>query len=256
MDTFVTLKFLTQLALPPASLAVALVVAGVLVLVGWRRLARLVVVLAVGELLLLSFPPMADALMAPLQDEARAAAKAAPACCYDVIVVLGGGIAPAQPPFADEPHLTESADRMWHAARLYHSGLAPRIVVSGGGGNEMSEAEAMRIFLIDLGVPAQAIVTEAESLNTIENIRHVRTLVKDGRLALVTSASHMPRALRLARLAGLNVEAFPTDWRGSAEVRRAWENWLPTLDALAISRSALQEILANAFDRRGAGLAP
>ena len=256
MEMFVVLKFLVQLALPPASLAVGLVVAIALALLGLRRLARLVAVLAVAELLVLAMPPVADALVAPLQDEACAAAKAAPACCYDAIVVLGGGIGPAMPPGVPEPYLTDSADRIWHAARLYHRGLAPRIIASGGGAAEMSEAEAMRQFLTDLGVPAQAIVLEANSLNTIENIRHVRTLVKDGRVALVTSATHMPRALRLARTAGLNVAAFPTDWSSSAEDRASWENWLPSLGALSDSTIALKEILANAFDRRGASLTP
>ncbi|MBI3196061.1 MAG: YdcF family protein [Rhodospirillales bacterium] len=256
MDTFVPLKFLAQLALPPASLAIGLVVAGVLVLAGLRRLARLVMVLAIAELLLLSLPPVADALLASLQDQARVEAKAAPACCYDAIVVLGGGIGPAQPPHVPEPHLTDSADRIWHAARLYHRGLAPRIIVSGGGDGEMTEAEAMRLFLTDLGVPSQAIVIEGASLNTIENIRQVRTLVKDGRVALVTSASHMPRAMRLARIAGLNVAAFPTDWGPPADGRAVWEEWIPSLSALSVSTIALVEILANAFDRRGESLAP
>ncbi|OFX03983.1 MAG: hypothetical protein A3D94_20915 [Alphaproteobacteria bacterium RIFCSPHIGHO2_12_FULL_66_14] len=84
----------------------------------------------------------------------------------------------------------------------------------------------------------------------------MRTLVKDGRVALVTSAVHMPRALRLARIAGLDVAAFPTDWQPPSEVRASWENWLPSLGALSVSSNALWEILANAFDRRGASLAP
>ncbi len=260
---FVFLKFLGQLALPPASLAAGLIVAGVLAVLGLRRLSRLVVVLAVAELLVLSLPPVADALMRPLHDEARAAAKAAPACCYDAIVVLGGGIAPAAPPYIPEPDLNDSADRIWQGARLYHRGVAPRIIVSGGnptaeagGPRVMSEAEAMRLFLLDLGVPAAAIVIEDRSLNTIQNIRGVRELVKGGRVALVTSAIHMPRALRLARIAGLDVAAFPTDWLAPPEVRASWENWLPNLAALSMSSGALWEIMANTFDRRGASLAP
>lgn len=263
MDTFVLLKFLGQMALPPASLAVGLIVAGALALLGLRRLARLAVVLAVGELLVLSLPPVADALVMPLQAEARAAAKAAPACCYDAIVVLGGGIAPAAPPYIPEPDLNDSADRIWQGARLYHRGVAPRIIVSGGnplaepgGPKPMSEAEAMRIFLVDLGVPAEAIVIEGGSLNTIQNIRGVRELVKGGRVALVTSAIHVPRTLRLARTAGLDVAVFPTDWFAPAEARASWENWLPSLGALSTSSGALWEIMANTFDRRGASLAP
>jgi uncharacterized SAM-binding protein YcdF (DUF218 family) len=257
MDTFVSLKFLAQLALPPASLAIGLVVAGVLTLVGLRRLARLVVVLAIAELLVLSLWPVAYALQASLQDRARVEAKAAPACCYDAIVVLGGGIGPAEPPHIPDPHLTDSADRIWHAARLFHRGLAPRVIVSGGGGSgEMSEADAMRLFLTDLGVPREAIVIEGASLNTIENIRYVRKLVKDGRVALITSASHMPRALRLARTAGMNVAAFPTDWGPPLEIQAALDYWTPSQGALSVSSIALLEILANAFDRRGESLAP
>ena len=256
MNTFYLLKLLVQLALPPASLALGLLVAGVLMLAGLRRLARVVVALAIAELLVLSLPPVSDALMATLEDRSRALAEAAPACCYDAIVVLGGGIGPAMPPHVPDPYLTDAADRIWHAARLYRRGLAPRIVVSGGGVAEMSEAEAMRMFLTDLGVPAEAIVLEGESLNTIENIREVRTLVKGGRVALVTSASHMPRAMRLARTAGLNAAAFPTDWVVVPGARLSWQDWVPSLSGLSISSVALVEILANTFDRRGDSLAP
>lgn len=255
MNTVYFLKLLVQMALPPASLAIGLLVAGALMLVGLRRLARVVVALAIAELLMLALPPVSDVLMASLQNQTRAHAKASPACCYDVIVVLGGGISPAMPPLIPDPHLTDSADRIWHAARLFHRGLAPRIIVSGGGSAEMSEAVAMRMFLTDLGVPAEAITIEGDSLNTIENIRHVRAMVKDGRIALVTSASHMPRALRLARTAGLNVAAFPTDWAVPEEERFWWQNWVPSLEALSISSVALIEIIANTFDRRGDSLA-
>jgi uncharacterized SAM-binding protein YcdF (DUF218 family) len=180
-----------------------------------------------------------------LQDEARTAAKAAPACCHDAIVVLGGGIGPATPP-VPEP-FTDSAERIWHAARLYRRGLAPRIIASGGGAADMSEAEAMRLFLTDLGVPAQAIVLEANSLNTIENIRHVRTQVKDGRVALVTSATHMPRALRLARTAGLNVAAFPTDGalRRGSRLRRTTRRWAPFRLTIALKDPGQRLIAAG-----------
>ena len=105
MDTFTLLKFLTQFAMPPASMAVGLLLGGVLAVVGLRRFGMLVVLVAIAETLVMSFPPVADALLEPLQDKARAAAAQAPACCYDAIVVLGGGMTPAAPPFLMEPDL-------------------------------------------------------------------------------------------------------------------------------------------------------
>ena len=90
MDFFTVLKFLTQFAMPPASMAVGLLLGGVLLMVGLRRFGKLVVALAIAQTLVLSFPPVADALLEPLQDKARAAAAEAPSCCYEAIVVLGG----------------------------------------------------------------------------------------------------------------------------------------------------------------------
>ena len=125
MDTFTLLKFLTQFAMPPASMAVGLLLGGVLAMVGLRRFGMLVAALAIAQTLVMSFPPVADALLEPLQDKARAAAAQAPACCYDAIVVLGGGMTPAAPPFLMEPDLSDGADRIWYAAQLYHRGVAP-----------------------------------------------------------------------------------------------------------------------------------
>src|SRR5271169_1311867 len=137
---------------------------GVLILFRLPRLGRLVAGVAIAQLIVFSLYPVSDALMLPLEDEARAEAAAAPACCYEAIVVLGGGIGPAVPPLRPDPELYDSSDRVWHAARLYHRGLAPRIIVSGGAyavqageaPPDQTEAVAMRTFLLALGVPEAA----------------------------------------------------------------------------------------------------
>jgi uncharacterized SAM-binding protein YcdF (DUF218 family) len=260
MDTFTVLKILVGLSFPPSSLAIAVVLALLLALCGWRRLARTILVLGIAHTLILSFQPVGDALIGILEDQAREAERQAPACCYVAIVVLGGGISPAHPPEQPFPDLNENADRMWQAARLYRKGLAPRIIVTGGsflaqhGGPPATEADAMRVFLIDLGVPAEAIVDEPEALNTIENIRNVRAMVGDGRVALVTSAYHMPRAMRLAARAKLNVGAFPTDFQAVPSVRLPWDNWMPSIDGLGLSILTIRELLALNFDFRHSSL--
>ncbi len=256
MDSFALLKTLYSLAMPPASLALALLVGLALALLGWRPAVRWMLALAIVQLLVMSFPPVGDAAFRYLEDQARTAELAAPRCCFDAIVVLGGGVAPAIPPAREFPRLVNGADRVWQAARLYHAKVASRIIVSGGGYMAQpdvpitTEAAAMRQFLMDLGVPADAIVSEAKSNNTIENIRNVRAIVGNGRVALITSAYHMPRALQLAALAGLDAAAFPTDFRSLPEARPVWEDWLFSVDALELSIGALREVIAMNLDIR------
>ena len=67
------------------------------------RLGRLVAALAIGQLVVFSITLVSDPLMRRLEDEARAQAAAAPACCYDAIVVLGGSIGAAIPPLRPDP---------------------------------------------------------------------------------------------------------------------------------------------------------
>jgi uncharacterized SAM-binding protein YcdF (DUF218 family) len=256
MTTYIVLKILSELILPPASLAVGAIVCLLLLLARWRRLAVTVLALAVAQTVILAFPPVSDLLTKHLEDQARAAALSSPRCCFDAIVVLGGGITPALPPARTFPDLTESADRLWLAARLFRDGVAPRVIVSGGGfmardgEPATTEAAAMRLFLLDLGVPPDAIVPEDRSINTIENIRNVHRIIGDGRVALVTSAYHMPRALRIAAHEKLAVAAFPTDYRALPQARPFWEDWIPTVEALSISTIALKEILAIEIDWR------
>lgn len=257
MASIILLKFLGHAALPPASMVLGLVVAVVLALLGRKKIARIIGGLAVLEAAVLSLPPVADLVMEPLQNEARAAAAKAHPCCYEAIVVLGGGVKPAVLPWQPAPDLGPAADRVWLAARLYRQGVAPKIIVSGGnilgyGGVSAAstEAAAMTQFLTDLGVPESAIVSEARAINTRDNIQRVRAIVQDKPVALVTSAYHMPRALRLAARGGLNAMAFPTDWDAPWPARPYWENWLPSPEAQGISATAIWEYLALAFDYR------
>ena len=123
-------------------------------------------------------------------------------------------------------------------------------VQTGDAPPSQTEAMAMRQFLLALGVPDDRIVMEGKSLNTIENMRETRALVGTAKVALVTSGYHMPRALRLARAAGLNAEAFPTDWQVLPTAAPWWELLMPQIGAIAASGVAIREYLAWAFDYR------
>ncbi|MBF0421634.1 MAG: YdcF family protein [Magnetococcales bacterium] len=162
----------------------------------------------------------------------------------EAIVLLGGGIIPAQLP-GSFPNLEQPADRAWHAARLFHAGKAPLIILSGGRSRShylTSEAQAMRLFMKDLGVPDHAMVLEERSKNTSENAIYTLEILRRrhiGTILLVTSALHMRRALKLFQAEDIQIIPAATDH----EVGVATGGWrfLPEAKALEGSGRAIKE---------------
>ena len=119
----------------------------------------------------------------------------------EVIVVLGGGVYPPGPP-RPMTEMNEAGDRLTYAAKLYQDGVAPYLLLSGGGvtvdGQRLRpEAENMADLLVLMGVPREALWLETASRNTYENaVESKRILEPKGidRIVLVTSALHMPRS--------------------------------------------------------------
>lgn len=83
----------------------------------------------------------------------------------DLILVFGG----------------KRLERAERAAELYKAGLAPRIFISGGDKREIGvcEAERLKDHAVALGVPAEAITTECESVNTLENVRMSVAIIEE-----------------------------------------------------------------------------
>ena len=101
-------------------------------------------------------------------------------------------------------------DRVDKAIRVYRKDpTPPKLIPSGGrGGDEtISEAEAMRRYLLEQGIPEEDILMEDASATTLENLRFSKRILdgQEGRkyTALVTSNYHVYRALRYCRRIGL-----------------------------------------------------
>ena len=161
-------------------------------------------------------------------------------------MVLGGGTSrgPAAP--GQTPELTDSADRLFYAARLFHSGKAPLILFSGGAvrlldsGRLASEAEAATQLLQEWVVPAQAILLENKARNTRENALFSRQILQSrgaSHILLVTSAFHMPRAAAVFRKLGFQVTPAPADFR-------SWDDEGPLLSLLPDAQSLVKSQLA------------
>ena len=92
------------------------------------------------------------------------------------------------------------------AADLYHAGRVSKVLLCGGASADVPEAEEMRQRAMALGVPAEAILMDTESRNTVENILFAMVALQRScwlnqvkSVLLVTTACHMRRSLHIAR---------------------------------------------------------
>jgi uncharacterized SAM-binding protein YcdF (DUF218 family) len=122
------------------------------------------------------------------------------------------------------------------------------IIVAGGAmpwtPERHTEAEIMRGFLEAWGVPRRDILVEPDSRTTYENALGVAKLwQREGfrSALLVTSASHMPRALGTFRMAGLPVLPSTSDVEVTWPISRSVLDWLPSSVALNLSTTAAHE---------------
>lgn len=154
------------------------------------------------------------------------AARHVPAFDKDHILILGCRI-------NNDGTLTKllsgRADRALEFAKMQKESAGKDItfVPSGGKGSDeiISEAEAVKNYLMDKGVPEDRIITEDKSENTFENIRNSVKLIreKDGgeasKIAFSTTNYHVFRAGLLAWKQGIKMEGI-----GSKTKRYFWIN--------------------------------
>lgn len=153
---------------------------------------------------------------------------------YDVAIVLSG-VEHHGMGIDGQYHLTESADRITEAARLYHDNLVDKILVSGGAADisnpQENEALSMLHLLADLKVNPDDILFENKSKNTHENAKFCKSILEEHETSLlITSAYHMPRAYKCFRKNEIVTQPYPVDFQSSETTK--FGDFLPSISAL------------------------
>jgi uncharacterized SAM-binding protein YcdF (DUF218 family) len=169
----------------------------------------------------------------------------------DAVIVLGGFLRQPAPPRVT-PDLTDAGDRALQALRIFRAGTARHIVISGGNlpwqAGLVAEAELIADLLVELGVPRSALTLDSRSRNTHENALNTAVIFKEngwGRGILVTSATHMPRAVESFRKAGVEVIPAPTDVLAIYPREYGLFDFLPDAGALVKTTSAIKEMIGH-----------
>lgn len=116
----------------------------------------------------------------------------------DVIIVPGAGLRP------DGSPSTYLRRRLDAAADLYARGVAPVVLVSGDAHDDYDEPGAMRSWLLDRGVPDEAILLDREGFDTHATCTRAASELGVGTAVVVTQGYHLPRTLFSCGVAGLD----------------------------------------------------
>jgi uncharacterized SAM-binding protein YcdF (DUF218 family) len=138
--------------------------------------------------------------------------------------------------------------RVQVAVALYRAGVAPVLLLSGGGARAVPEAEVMRDLALAASIPDSALLVEPRSRNTLENATETaRLLAARGTVpvVLVTDRYHALRARVLFRLVGLSVRAVHAP---PASLQQEWPMWM--LESVKFPNSVARALFQRARARR------
>jgi vancomycin permeability regulator SanA len=111
-------------------------------------------------------------------------------------------------------------DRVATAADLYFDGKVEKLLMSGDNRFESyNEPAAMREYALLLGIPDDAIVLDYAGRRTYDTCYRARDIFKVKQAILVTQRFHLPRALYICNVLGLQsigVTADRRDYRESS----------------------------------------
>jgi uncharacterized SAM-binding protein YcdF (DUF218 family) len=231
----------------PLALATLLGIVGLVCL--WCKRVRAGRALLIGAALLAycgASPIVGAALIRPLEAAYPPLREGVINTEIKSIVVMGSGYTPR-----DSLPVTAALDmaglvRIVEGIRLMRRLGVAKLVLSGGAPpGQGRPALGYALLARDLGVPDSSLVILDQSQNTAAEAQAVRALLGEERFIIVTSAVHMPRAMRLMEQAGAHPIAAPTG-QLIVDSPFTWRNLFPNSGGLYKVEVALHEYLGLA----------
>ncbi|TCI02514.1 hypothetical protein EZV61_14265 [Corallincola luteus] len=211
---------------------------------GSHRIVTSLLAITLLLIVFTSIPPAGDYQIAAVEKEYPAVLSLPEDTKY--IVVLGCGHQ-SLPIDVISARLYECAlKRVTEGLRHFYQKPNRIMIFTGYGGAEYTaSAIVMRDVAISLGLPAQNAVVLPSPRDTSEEAIATASFIKQAPFALVTSASHLPRAVNLFKRQGLDPYPVPADIRGTPDKPRDWWYYRPDSDQIRKTRQAWYEYMGR-----------
>ncbi len=159
------------------------------------------------------------------------------------IVVLGAEVVTDDRSPADR--MGNGIFRVMEGVRLVKAMPGTRLIISAGSvPGRRSQVDAMAALPLRLGVEREALVLENRALDTEDEARLIAGLVGNRPFGLVTTAFHMPRAMRWFRGLGLNPIPCPCEFK-CHRAPPLYQWFYPGVGSLLMSTYAVHECLGS-----------
>lgn len=192
-------------------------------------------------LLVLSLHPVGTSLVRPLETGFRPVLSKPEPIVRWVVVLDAGHV--SDPRFPVTTRLWGSTlSRLVEGIRLHKERAGSKLIVSGGKVfNPVAGAEAMAEVARILGVNSKDLILENKSRDTRQEADYIQPIVGEDPFLLVTSATHMPRAMEIFQKGGMKPIAAPTDYLVKSSGKLSPGIFIPSAGALSLSERAFYE---------------
>lgn len=207
-----TLKKIISTFLMPLSIGLTLFVIGLFyLLIQKQRKANFFMIIAFLWTALIAYSPFSNALIQPLENKYPSYIQIDKSIKY--VLVLGSG-------HINNENLSEVSQlsrtalmRLSEGIRIYKELDNAKLILSGYKDDQkVSNAVMMKNLALKFGVKEENIITHEEVRDTQEEATKTKETINKEPFILVTSAAHMPRAMKIFEAQWLNPIAAPTDY--------------------------------------------
>ncbi|MDX1587871.1 MAG: ElyC/SanA/YdcF family protein [Oleiphilaceae bacterium] len=244
-------KALAALMAPLSLVLICIVLGLVLRGLGRRRGGNGSLLLGLVLFLLFSSEPVARALLLPLETRYSPITNTEALEGVRYVLVLGSSASN----ISEHPPTTRLSGvaglRLVEGIRLHRALPGSTLVLSGGSVfGDAPSATVMSRAAVALGAEVSQLRIHPNPRNTFEEAELMFEAIGSEPYLLVTSASHMPRAMALARKAGTHPIAAPTVLRTATSTSpKSLAFYLPSASALEMTERAFHEYMGLAWGR-------